>query len=201
MRGQVALGTATRFAASRRRSSRCPKLQDTIELGRIRFVDLAAGLWRAPRHARAAQWLDPGRSAEPNVGYRRHPHPNRRGRLGGVFSAVEHFDACRIGLHAAKIGNRFAALQPIAQGLQAASGTTGAQAGQGLKLRRNHGTQYTADDFLKQIEFWASTRVSPSLSNRRPTASLNAEGTGDPRPTLPQLGGGSSRRHRVQGSL
>ena len=71
-----------------------------------------------------------------------------------VFSAVDHFDACCVGIHAVKIGNRFAALQPIAQGLQAEFGTTGVNAGKGLKLRMDHGTQYTADDFLKQIEFW-----------------------------------------------
>lgn len=31
-----------------------------------------------------------------------------------VFSAVDHFDAYCFGIHAVKIGNRFAALQPIA---------------------------------------------------------------------------------------
>ncbi len=36
-----------------------------------------------------------------------------------VFSAVDHSDACCVGIHAVKIGNRFAAIQPIAQGLQA----------------------------------------------------------------------------------
>lgn len=71
-----------------------------------------------------------------------------------VFSAVDHYDACCVGIHAVKIGNRFAALQPIAQGLQAEFGSTGANVGKGLKLRMDHGTQYTADDFLKQIEFW-----------------------------------------------
>jgi len=71
-----------------------------------------------------------------------------------VFSAVDHCDACCVGIHAAKIGNRFAALQPIAQGLQDAFGATGANVAKGLKLRMDHGTQYTADDFLKQIEFW-----------------------------------------------
>lgn len=75
-----------------------------------------------------------------------------------VFSAVDHFDACCVGIHAVKIGNRFAALQPIAQGLQAEFGATGANAGKGLKLRMDHGTQYTADDFLKQIEFWGIDR-------------------------------------------
>lgn len=75
-----------------------------------------------------------------------------------VFSAVDHFDACCVGIHAVKSGNRFAALQPIAQGLQAEFGATGANAGKGLTLRMDHGTQYTADDFLKQIEFWGIDR-------------------------------------------
>ena len=71
-----------------------------------------------------------------------------------VFSAVDHCDACCVGIHAAKIGNRFAALQPIAQGLQLEFGATGANAGKGLALRMDHGTQYTANDFLNQIAFW-----------------------------------------------
>jgi len=52
-----------------------------------------------------------------------------------AFSAVDHFDACCVGIHAAKTGNRFAALQPIEQGLRAEFGAAGANAGEGLKLR------------------------------------------------------------------
>jgi putative transposase len=78
-----------------------------------------------------------------------------------VFSAVDHFDACCVGIHAVKIGNRFAALQPISQGLQAEFGATGADAGRGLTLRMDHGTQYTADDFLNQVRFWG---VAPSFA-------------------------------------
>jgi putative transposase len=78
-----------------------------------------------------------------------------------VFAAVDHFDACCVGIHVVKIGNRFAALQPIAQGLQAEFGTTGAEAARGLTLRMDHGTQYTADDFLNQIKFWG---IAPSFA-------------------------------------
>ena len=78
-----------------------------------------------------------------------------------VFSAIDHFDACCVGIHAVKTGNRFAALQPIAQGLQTEFGTTGAEAGRGLTLRMDHGTQYTADDFLNQIRFWG---IAPSFA-------------------------------------
>lgn len=78
-----------------------------------------------------------------------------------VFSAVDHFDACCIGIPAVKTGNRFAALQPIAQGLQSEFGATGADAGRGLTLRMDHGSQYTADDFLNQIRFWG---IAPSFA-------------------------------------
>lgn len=78
-----------------------------------------------------------------------------------VFSAVDHFDACCVGIHAVKTGNRFAALQPIAQGLKAMFGATGADAGRGLALRMDHGTQYTADDFLNQVKFWG---IAPSFA-------------------------------------
>lgn len=78
-----------------------------------------------------------------------------------VFAAVDHCDAFCVGIHAVKIGNRFAALQPIAQGLQMEFGATGADAGRGLTLRLDHGTQYTADDFLNQVKFWG---VAPSFA-------------------------------------
>lgn len=38
-------------------------------------------------------------------------------------------------------------------GLDSARGATGADAGRGLALRMDHGTQYTADDFLNQVKF------------------------------------------------
>ena len=80
---------------------------------------------------------------------------------GWVFSAVDHFDACCVGVHAVKTGNRFAALQPIAQGLLDQFGGTGADAGRGLVLRMDHGTQYTSEDFLNQVKFWG---VAPSFA-------------------------------------
>ena len=78
-----------------------------------------------------------------------------------IFSAVDHFDACCVGIHAVKTGNRFAALQPIAQGLKAMFGATGADVGRGVSLRMDHGTQYTADDFLNQVKFWG---IAPSFA-------------------------------------
>lgn len=78
-----------------------------------------------------------------------------------VFTAVDHCDAYCVGIHAVKTGNRFAALQPIAQGLSSEFGATGADAARGLALRMDHGTQYMADDFLNQIRFWG---IAPSFA-------------------------------------
>lgn len=66
------------------------------------------------------------------------------------------FDAYSVGIHAVKTGNRFAALQPIAQGLKTMFGATGADVGRGLAMRMDHGTQYTPDDFLNQVKFWGT---------------------------------------------
>jgi putative transposase len=51
-----------------------------------------------------------------------------------MFAAVDHFDAGRVGIHAVKTGNRFAALQPTAQGPWTEFGATGAEAGRGHHL-------------------------------------------------------------------
>ena len=78
-----------------------------------------------------------------------------------AFTAVDHFDACCVGHHVVKIGSRFAALEPIAMGLKTYLGSTAADAGRGLALRMDHGTQYTADHFLNQIRFWG---ITPSFA-------------------------------------
>jgi putative transposase len=91
-----------------------------------------------------------------------------------VFSAVDHFDACCVGINAVKTSNRFAALEPIAQRLQSEFGATGAYAGRGLTLRMDHGTQYAAATFSIRSSSGASHRASPSSLNHRPMASLSA---------------------------
>jgi transposase InsO family protein len=78
-----------------------------------------------------------------------------------VFTAVDHCDACCVGHHVVKTGSRFAALEPIAMGLKTYLGNTAADAGRGLALRMDHGTQYTSDHFLNQIRFWG---ITPSFA-------------------------------------
>lgn len=74
-----------------------------------------------------------------------------------AFVAVEHWSAECVGLHVTKIGNRFAALEPISQGLTKHFGSVGKDVARGLSLRMDHGPQYTADDFINQIRYWGIT--------------------------------------------
>ena len=59
-----------------------------------------------------------------------------------------------------KVGSRFAALDPIAQGLERLYGSLDADVARGLALRMDHGSQYLSDHFLKQIRYWG---VHPSF--------------------------------------
>ena len=74
-----------------------------------------------------------------------------------VFSAVEHWNAECVGWHVCKVGSRFAALEPIAQGLERIYGSVAAEAARGLSLRMDHGSQYLSDHFQKQIRYWGIT--------------------------------------------
>ncbi|MEX3583555.1 MAG: hypothetical protein VB137_15200 [Burkholderia sp.] len=59
------------------------------------------------------------------------------------------------------MGDRFAALEPISQGVHEQFGLVEADAGRGLSLRIDHGSQYKPDDFRAQREFW---RITPSYA-------------------------------------
>ncbi|MEX3526318.1 MAG: IS3 family transposase [Burkholderia sp.] len=74
-----------------------------------------------------------------------------------IFAAVDHCDAACVGLHVTKVGDRFAALEPISQGVREQFGSLEADAGRGLSLRMDHGSPYTSDDFRAQIKFWGMT--------------------------------------------
>ena len=79
---------------------------------------------------------------------------------GWVFAAVEHWNAECVGWHVCKIRSRFAALEPVAQGLGRIYGSNEADVARGLALRMDHGSQYLADHFLNQIRYWG---IRPSF--------------------------------------
>lgn len=78
-----------------------------------------------------------------------------------IFSAVEHWNAECVGWHVTKLGDRFAALEPISMGLTHLFGGVEADVARGLSLRMDHGSQYLSDHFLNQIKFWG---IHPSFA-------------------------------------
>lgn len=78
-----------------------------------------------------------------------------------LFTAVEHWNAECVGWHVTKNGDRFAALQPLSMALTAKFGSVGADAGRGLVLRMDHGTQYLSEHFQNQLKFWG---IAPSFA-------------------------------------
>ena len=79
-----------------------------------------------------------------------------------VFVAVDHCATACIGLHAAKRGNRFEALEPIRQGIRERFGGIGEGVARGLRLRHDHGSNYLADDFQQAVAFFG-IESSPSF--------------------------------------
>ena len=78
-----------------------------------------------------------------------------------TFAAVDHWNAECVGWHVCKMGTRFAALEPVAQGLRRHYGSVEADVARGLALRMDHGSQYLSDHFLNQLRYWG---IHPSFS-------------------------------------
>jgi putative transposase len=70
-----------------------------------------------------------------------------------VFVAVDHCSAECVGVHAALRATRFEALEPIRQGVRRCFGAFGKDAARGLAVRHDHGSQYMADAFQKELRF------------------------------------------------
>lgn len=70
-----------------------------------------------------------------------------------IFFAVDHCSAECVGIHAAKYGTRFEALEPIRQGVREFFGGFDKGIASGLSLRHDHGSQFMSDDFQKEISF------------------------------------------------
>ena len=70
-----------------------------------------------------------------------------------VFVAVDHCTCECVGLHAAKRGDRFEALEPLRQGVREHLGGFGAKVAEGLTIRHDHGSAYMSDDFRRELEF------------------------------------------------
>ena len=86
----------------------------------------------------------------------------RREGLAMVFVAVDHFVGDVVGLHAARPGTRFEALEPIHQGIREHGGSLAEGVAKGLALRHDHGPQYMSQVFQRELRF-LGVESSPSF--------------------------------------
>jgi len=70
-----------------------------------------------------------------------------------VFVAIDHCTCECVGLHAAKGGDRFEALEPLRQGVREHFGDFGANVARGLTIRHDHGSNSLSDDFQRELAF------------------------------------------------
>jgi transposase InsO family protein len=136
---------------------------------RLRLRGVRTSLRRVLRLMRQHDLLAPARTGSPR-GPRNHDGtiiPDRVDAMWGtdmtttwtgegqvaVFVAVDHHSAECVGLHAARRGTRFEALEPIRQGVRRCFGAFGKDLARGLAVRHDHGSQYMSDAFQKELAF------------------------------------------------
>ncbi len=72
------------------------------------------------------------------------------GQQVAVFVAADHCSARCAGIHAARRGTRFEALQPIRQGVRECLGAVGKDVAASLTIRHDNGSQYISHDFQNE---------------------------------------------------
>jgi putative transposase len=140
---------------------------------RLRLAGIRTSKARVLRLMRAAGLLAPTRSGQPH-GPKAHDGtiiPARPDAIWGadatagrtdegpatIFVAVDHFTAECIGIHAARRGTRFEALEPLRQGIREHFGAYRAEVATGLALRHDHGSQFLSDLFQTELRFLGIT--------------------------------------------
>jgi transposase InsO family protein len=78
-----------------------------------------------------------------------------------LFGVAEHWNAELLGWHVAKRGTRYEAIQAVGMAVRRQFGHLGAGAARGLALRHDHGSNFMADAFQRQMRFWG---LSPSYA-------------------------------------
>ena len=73
-----------------------------------------------------------------------------------LFDLVEHWNGECLGWHVCKIGDRFAAWEPLAQAIANTLGGV-PNAARGVELRHDHGSQYLTDHFQSNARFHGFT--------------------------------------------
>jgi len=79
-----------------------------------------------------------------------------------LFGVAEHWNAELLGWHVAKHGTRDEAIQALGMAVRQQFGHRSAGAARGLALRHDHGSNFMADAFQKQVRFWG---LAPSYAS------------------------------------
>ena len=74
-----------------------------------------------------------------------------------IFVAVDHFTAECVGIHAARRGTRWEALEPLRQGIRTSFSRYGPGIAAGLALRHDHGSQFLSDAYQAELRFLGIT--------------------------------------------
>jgi putative transposase len=136
---------------------------------RLRFAGIRTSKRRVLRLMREHGLLAPGRVGRPH-GPRAHDGTIRTERVdamwgtdltstmtgegqASIFVTVDHCSTECVGIHAARRATRFEALEPLRQGVRACFGAFGAGVAGGLELRHDHGSQFVADDYQRELAF------------------------------------------------
>jgi putative transposase len=136
---------------------------------RLRIGGIRTSLRRVLRLMRENDLLAPGRVGPPR-GPRNHDGtiiPDAIDMMWGtdmtttwtaegqaaIFIAVDHHNAECVGVHAARRGTRFEALEPLRQGVRRHFGAIGKDVARGLAVRHDHGSQYMSDTFQTEMGF------------------------------------------------
>lgn len=78
------------------------------------------------------------------------------------FGAVDHHTDEIVGWHVAKRGDRWAALQPLRDGVQTMFGAFAKEIARGLQIRCDWGPQYIAAAWIQEVH-WLGMTISPSF--------------------------------------
>jgi len=136
---------------------------------RLRFAGIHTSKRRVLRLMREHDLLAPGRVGRPH-GPSAHDGTIRTERVdamwgtdltstmtgegqASIFITVDHCSTECVGIHAARRATRFEALEPLRQGVRACFGVFAEGVAGGLKLRHDHGSQFVADDYQRELAF------------------------------------------------
>ena len=122
------------------------------------------------------------------------------------FGAIDHASADIVGWHVAKIGDRWAALEPVHQGMRHAYGAFGQDVARGLALRSDWGPQYAADAFRNELAWLGITHTpsfvgEPQCNGGHRALHPDPEGTVSLAPSLRDPGRGAGNHRGLHPTL